>query len=292
MSGLRVLRLLTRFLLEGTRPIAPAPHHPDPARWPDDGITGAWLGHSTVLLNFLGLWVITDPVLASRCGLRFGPFTVGPRRRIRPALSVRQLPAIDLVLLTHAHLDHLDLWTLRRLAGSPRAVTAAGLRDLLADMPFSGVTELAWDQSATIDTPHGSVLVTARKVAHWGARMRTDDWRGFCGFVIERGNRRIGFAGDTARTSFSHWAEGGGIDLLAIPIGAYNPWIASHCTPEEAVEMAGEARARLLLPIHHSTFQLSAEPMDEPIARFRAAVSPDRIAATEIGKTFSLSALE
>ena len=288
MSGLRVLRLLTRFLLEGARSIAPPRHHPGPARWSDDRITGAWLGHSTVLLNFLGLWVITDPVLASRCGLRFGPFTIGPRRRIRPALKVRQLPPIDLVLLSHAHMDHLDLWTLRRITGRPHAVTAAGLRDLLAGMPFAGVAELAWDQSAHIETPHGSVLVTARKVAHWGARMRTDDWRGYCGFVLERGQRRIGFAGDTARTDFSHWAEGGGIDLLAVPIGAYNPWIASHCNPEEAVEMAGEARARVLLPIHHSTFQLSAEPMDEPIARFRAALSetPDRIAATEIGETF------
>ena len=290
MSPLRVIRLLARFLLEGARRIAPAPHHPEPGRWSDAYITGAWLGHSTVLLNFLGIWIVTDPVLASRCGLRFGPFTIGPRRRVRPALSVRQLPAIDLLLLTHAHMDHLDLWTLRRLPGRPHAVTAAGIRDLLIGMPLSGVTELAWDQSAAIDTPHGSVLVTARQVAHWGARMRTDNWRGYCGFVIERGHRRIGFAGDTARTSFSHWADGGGLDLLAIPIGAYNPWIASHCNPENAVAMADEAHARVLLPIHHSTFQLSAEPMEEPIARFRAALSqtPGRIAATEIGQTFRL----
>ncbi len=249
---------------------------------------GPWLGHSTVLLNFFGLWVVTDPVLASRCGLRFGPMTIGPRRRVRPALSVRELPKIDLVLLSHAHMDHLDLWTLRRLAGRPHAVTAAGLGDLLAGMPFSGVTELAWDESAEIETAHGPVRVTARQVAHWGARMRTDDWRGYCGFVIERNGRKIGFAGDTARTSFSHWANGGGIDLLAMPIGAYNPWVASHCNPEEAVAMAEEAGARLVLPIHHATFQLSAEPMDEPIARFRAALqnSPDRMAATEIGETF------
>jgi L-ascorbate metabolism protein UlaG (beta-lactamase superfamily) len=288
MSPLRVLRALLRFLLEGFRPIAAAPHHPVPARWPDDGITGAWLGHSTVLINFYGLWIVTDPVLASRCGLRFGPFTIGPRRRVRPALTVRQLPAIDLLLLSHAHMDHLDLWTLRRLPGRPHAVTAAGLRDLLAGMPLSGITELAWDESARIETPHGAVQVTARKVAHWGARMRTDDWRGYCGFLLERNGRKIGFAGDTARTSFNHWANGTEIDLLAVPIGAYNPWVASHCNPEQAIEMAGEARARMLLPIHHTTFQLSAEPMDEPVARFRAALreSPERIAATEIGETF------
>jgi L-ascorbate metabolism protein UlaG (beta-lactamase superfamily) len=290
MSPLRVVRLLIRFLLEGLRPIAPAPHHPDPARWPDDGITGAWLGHSTVLINFFGLWIVTDPVLASRCGLRFGPFTIGPRRRVRPALTVRQLPAIDLLLLSHAHMDHLDLWTLRRLPGLPHAVTAAGLRDLLAGLPLSGVTELAWDETARIDTAHGPIQVTARKVAHWGARMRTDDWRGYCGFLLERNHRKIGFAGDTARTSFKHWANGTEIDLMAVPIGAYDPWITSHCNPEQAIEMAGEARARVLLPIHHTTFQLSAEPMDEPVARFRAALgkTPGRIAATEVGQTFSV----
>jgi L-ascorbate metabolism protein UlaG (beta-lactamase superfamily) len=288
MTIARVARVLIRFLFEGFRRIAPASHHPEPGKWPDTEITGAWLGHSTMLLNFYGVWILTDPVLASRCGLRFGPITIGPRRRIKPALSVWQLPKIDLVLLSHAHMDHLDLWTLRRLRGRPHAVTAAGLRDLLEGMPFSGVTELAWDQSAEIETPHGRVRVTARQVAHWGARMRTDDWRGYCGFVIERNGRKIGFAGDTARMSFKHWANGSDIDLLAMPIGAYNPWVTSHCSPEEAVAMAGEARARLLLPVHHATFQLSAEPMEEPIARFREALkdTPERMAATEVGETF------
>jgi L-ascorbate metabolism protein UlaG (beta-lactamase superfamily) len=209
---------------------------------------------------------------------------------VRPALTVRQLPPIDLLLLSHAHMDHLDLWTLRRIQGRPHAVTAAGLRDLLTGMPFSGITELAWNESAKIETPHGPVQVTAREVAHWGARMRTDDWRGYCGFLLERDHRKIGFAGDTARISFSHWANGSDIDLLALPIGAYNPWVRAHCNPEEAVAMAGEAHARYLLPIHHTTFQLSQEPMDEPIARFRAALSqtPERIIAGEIGQTFRL----
>jgi len=290
MTFTRVVGLLSRFFFEGFRPIARAPYRPDPASWPDTEITGAWLGHSTVLLNLFGVWIITDPVLATRCGLRFGPLTIGPRRFVRPALEARELPEIDLLLLSHAHMDHLDLWTLRRLRGNPHAVTASGLRDLLANLPFAGVRELAWDESAEIETRHGPVRITARQVAHWGARMRTDDWRGYCGFVIERNHRKIGFAGDTARTSFTHWANGTDIDLLAVPIGAYNPWVRAHCNPEEAVAMAGEARAHYLLPIHHKTFQLSSEPMQEPITRFRAALNdtPERIAATEIGQTFRI----
>jgi L-ascorbate metabolism protein UlaG (beta-lactamase superfamily) len=286
----RVVRLLGRFLLEGFRPVARAPHHPEPSRWLDTEITGACLGHSTVLINFLGVWIVTDPVLAARCGLRFGPFVIGPKRHVQPALKVRELPEIDLLLLSHSHMDHLDFWTLRRLPGRPHAVTASGMRDLLAGMRLSGITELAWDESAEIITPHGAVSVTARRVAHWGARMLTDDWRGYTGFVVERNGRKIGFAGDTARTDFHHWADGSDIELLAVPIGAYNPWVTSHCNPEEAVAMADEARAKRLLPIHHQTFQLSAEPMEEPIARFRAALAaaPERLAAAEIGETFRI----
>jgi L-ascorbate metabolism protein UlaG (beta-lactamase superfamily) len=158
-------------------------------------------------------------------------------------------------------------------------------------MKLSGITELAWDESAEITTPHGALRVTARRVAHWGARMRTDDWRGYGGFVVERSGRKFAFAGDTARTDFRSWASGSDIDLMAVPIGAYNPWVTSHCNPEEAVAMADEAHARRLLPIHHQTFELSSEPLEEPIARFRAALAatPERLAATEIGETFHIA---
>jgi L-ascorbate metabolism protein UlaG (beta-lactamase superfamily) len=291
MTPWRVLGMLARFFAEGLRPMAQAPHRPEPATWDDAAITGAWLGHSTILLNFFGIWIITDPILAARCGLRFGPLVIGPRRKVRPALKVSELPPIDLLLLSHGHMDHLDLWTLRRIPGRPHAVTASGLRDLLSGMPVSQITELAWDQSVEIETPHGAIRVTAREVDHWGARMRTDDWRGYCGFLLERNGRNFGFAGDTARTDFTHWpAEGKGIDALAIPIGAYDPWIRAHCDPEQAVAMADEARVRYVVPIHHQTFKLSAEPMDEPIRRFRAALgkSSDRLLAAEIGATFKV----
>ena len=77
---------------------------------------------------------------------------------------------------------------------------------------------------------------------------------------------------------------------MVVPIGAYNPWIASHCNPEEAVEMAEQARARFVVPVHHQTFRLSFEPFREPIERFEAALgkTPERIALREIGETFVL----
>ena len=80
------------------------------------------------------------------------------------------------------------------------------------------------------------------------------------------------------------------VRLLCVPIGAYQPWIRAHCTPEEAVAMADEARAHFLMPIHHQTFKLSFEPMQEPIQRFLAALqsTPDRVALKDVGETFVL----
>src|ERR671922_1249379 len=92
--------------------IPAAPHRPEPTSWPDDRLTAAWLGHATVLLNFYGVRILTDPVLESRVGIGRGLAKLGPRRLVRPALRARELPPLDLVLLSHAHMDHTDLGTL------------------------------------------------------------------------------------------------------------------------------------------------------------------------------------
>jgi L-ascorbate metabolism protein UlaG (beta-lactamase superfamily) len=90
--------------------------------------------------------------------------------------------------------------------------------------------------------------------------------------------------------SFAKLRHYGEIDLAIMSIGAYNPWIHSHCTPEQAVEMATAAGAQFIMPVHHQTFRLSFEPLREPIQRFQAALSetPERIALREIGETFVL----
>ena len=129
------------------------------------------------------------------------------------------------------------------------------------------------------------------QLKHWGARTRRDTYRGYNGYLIQRNGRRIIFAGDTAMTdSFAELRRHGPIDIAIMPIGAYNPWIRSHCSPEQAVEMASAAGARFVVPVHHQTFRLSFEPFREPIERFEAALSqmPERIALREIGETFVL----
>jgi L-ascorbate metabolism protein UlaG (beta-lactamase superfamily) len=140
----------------------------------------------------------------------------------------------------------------------------------------------------------GNIGISAFQVKHWGARKQRDDYRGYNGYLIEsrsRGRRRILFGGDTAMTdSFARLPQRGGIDLAIMSIGAYNPWIHSHCTPEQAVAMATDAGAQFIMPVHHQTFRLSFEPLREPIERFQAALSktPERIALREIGETFVL----
>jgi L-ascorbate metabolism protein UlaG (beta-lactamase superfamily) len=283
---------ILRYLYQDTgRPIARAPHRPRPAEWKDDAITAAWLGHATVLLNFYGVVILTDPVFFARIGLRFGPLTFGPKRYVACALRPEELPPIDLVLLSHAHMDHFDLRSLQRLPrGRSIAVTARGTADLLSRRRFREIHEVDWQSSIKVETPHGEVGVTAFQMRHWGSRLPWETHRAYNAYVLERNGRRVCFAGDTARIDASQLGSRGPLDLMIVPIGAYNPWIHNHCTPEEAVAMADEAGACYLLPVHYETFKLSHEPMDEPIRRLRAALAgePERLALTQVGETFTV----
>jgi L-ascorbate metabolism protein UlaG (beta-lactamase superfamily) len=280
-------------ILKSWHPIAPAFAKPDPNQWSNTQVTAAWLGHAAVLINFFGIHILTDPVLFPRIGIRI-PFllTIGPKRLTAPALTVAELPRIDIVLLSHAHFDHIDWRTvsrLGRLSPDAKVITAPQTRDLLNWTRLRDVTELHWNDRESIQTGAGTINITAVPVKHWGARMQHDDHRGYNAYLIERNNRRILFAGDTAFTdTFTELRAHGPIDLAIFSIAAYNPWIRSHCTPEEAVQMANDAGAKFIMPVHHQTFRLSFEPFRDPIERFEAALcdQPERIALREIGETF------
>jgi L-ascorbate metabolism protein UlaG (beta-lactamase superfamily) len=270
---------------DALNPVAPAPHRPEPSRWPDDRASVAWLGHATLLGNFFGCWFLTDPALETRIGIGRGLAKFGPRRLIAPALTPRELPRLDLLLLSHAHMDHTDLGTLAALPRDVPVIVQPGNRDLVRR--FRRVTELAWGERTEI----AGVEVESVEVRHWGARMITDRHRGYGGYVLRRKGRTILFAGDTADTdTLTPIARRGSVDLAALPIGAYDPWIANHASPEQAWRMGRDLGARFVLPIHHSTFRLSREPVEEPVERLLTAAGPDahRIALTEIGQTFTL----
>jgi L-ascorbate metabolism protein UlaG (beta-lactamase superfamily) len=275
-------RLWERYQKERERVTVPAERKPDPKSWDDTGLHAAWIGHSTVLLKVEGVTILTDPVFGERVGLGLGPVTLGLKRIVAPALTRDETPRPDIVLLSHAHMDHFDLPSLRSLESDrTNVVTAAKTSDLLRAR-YRTIHELAWGDSVRFN----DVEIRAFEVRHWGARMRSDTYRGFNGYVIETPSYRVVFGGDTAMTdSFRQLRDSRGIDLAIMPIGAYNPWIRAHCTPEQAVRMADDAGARAILPVHHQTFQLSSEPYNEPIERMQAALNsdPERLALSSIG---------
>jgi L-ascorbate metabolism protein UlaG (beta-lactamase superfamily) len=283
--------LWREWTIESWRPIAPAFTKPAPLKWNDAQVTAAWIGHATVLINFFGIKILTDPVLFPRIGIRLPGLTIGPKRLTAPALQFHELPKIDIVLLSHAHFDHFDLRTLHRFDKDTSVITAPKTADLLRWTRLRDITELRWGERKSLNTAVGAIIIGAFQVKHWGARTQRDTYRGYNGYLIERNGRRILFAGDTAMTdSFAKLRHYGEIDLAIMSIGAYNPWIHSHCTPEQAVEMATATGAQFILPVHHQTFRLSFEPLREPIERFQVALSetPERIALREIGETFVL----
>ena len=272
---------------ESRAAVAPAPHRPRPAEWRDDRLTVAWLGHATVLINFYGTWLVTDPALRDRVGIRVpGVLTLGPRRLVRPALAADELPALDAVLVSHAHMDHCDAGTLARLPRTTRAVVQRANGDLVRR--FRRVDELAWGESVEV----GGARIESIEVSHWGARKLTDSHRGYGGFLIEKNGRAIVFGGDTADTrAFGRLrARASRVVLAMMPIGAYDPYIHAHANPEQSWRMAREMGATYLLPIHHSTFRLSREPVGEPVERLLAVAGRERwrVALTEIGQTWSL----
>ena len=281
-------RFLRDRFAEWGRDVPAAPHKPELAAWDDNALTIAWLGHATVLVNFYGLRLLTDPTLFPRIGVDMRVGSLGPLRLAQCALTADQLPDIDLVLVSHAHFDHLDTPSLGAIRGRPAAVMAVKTSDLLPSGPYSSVHELRWNESTKILTRRGDALVRSIEVKHWGARLGRDVYRGYTGFIVEREGRRLLIGGDTAQTAaFKAHRRFGPFDAAVMPIGTYDPWIRNHCTPEQAVTMADAAGARVLVPVHHRTFQLSREPIAEPLERTEHALREerDRLGLREIGQT-------
>lgn len=263
-----------------------------PKEWKEDEVTVGWIGHSTVLINIYGYKIITDPVLGQKVGVALGNrFQIGMRRHRAPAISLEDLEEVDLILLSHAHFDHFDLPSLRRLA-SPRTkvITAKGTSHLLKRISFQKVYEIG-DQEQ-LELPQG-LKITAVPVKHWGNRFHWNIRYGYTGYLIEKDKIKIFYPGDTAYIPDLSWLkEEGEIDLAFMPIGAYKPDILQrhHCTPEQAWDMFVDTGARWLAPIHWNTFVLSMEPIMEPLERLQRAAGKekDRIVFADQGEIFSL----
>src|SRR5262245_27119556 len=154
------------LMLHGDPPTVPQ-LRPEPQMWDHSALTAAWIGHATVLINFFGTRIITDPVFSERIGLDFmGLFTIGPRRLVFPALKPEELPPIDIIIVSHAHMDHLDTPSIRRFDKEIPIIMARNTVDVIEPMGFQKVYELDWGQHCLI----GDVKIEALEVKHFGWR--------------------------------------------------------------------------------------------------------------------------
>jgi len=250
------------------------------------GVT--FIGHASFFVQIGGQNVIIDP--------NFARWLFVLKRLRQPGLQPRDLPPIDLVLVTHAHFDHLHRPSLRaivqqtrrRRARPPIIVVPHHVLDLVSDLGFSEVVELDWWNSYR----HGGLTVTHVPSRHWGARIIRDSHRGYGGYVLRGGKHSVYHAGDTAY--FSGFREIGrrlSPELAMLPIGAYNPpsFRNVHADPADATRAFLDLNARWMVPMHYGTFRLSHEPIDEPLQLLqqeaRAAGVEDRVLVLEEGVT-------
>jgi L-ascorbate metabolism protein UlaG (beta-lactamase superfamily) len=257
-----------------------APHDPPPARVEPGRVAVTFIGHSTFLLRTATTVILTDPVFTSHAG----PFgRLGPARVRPPAIAARDLPPIDIVLVSHNHYDHLQPSSLRLFKEAATFVAPLGVGKQLSLPPRRTIHELDWWQSTGV----GGAEIRCVPAQHFSARTPWDRNRTlWCGFVVRVDGVTVYFAADTGYTP--QFKEIGqrcpSIDVALLPIGAYEPrWFMSpvHMNPDEAVRTHLDVRARVSIGMHFGTFQLTDEGIDEPLRALERARESEGVTPTE-----------
>ncbi|WP_085316538.1 MBL fold metallo-hydrolase [Derxia lacustris] len=264
---------------------------------PNRSATSAtWIGHATVLLQLGGLNVLTDPQFSQRAS----PVQwLGPRRLVPPALSVEELPPLDVVLISHAHFDHLDEASVKAVAahGNPLFIVPLGIDALLRDWGVTHVQALDWNEQTALDGAAGPVQFDCVPARHWSRRGVFDkDRELWAGWVVTAGGFRAYYSGDTGWDAALFAALGerfAPVDLAILPVGAYEPrgfMRNQHIDPAEAVQVFAALGAKRGLGVHWGTFDLSDEAPDAPrqalpAALLAAGLPEDAIALVRPGST-------
>lgn len=249
------------------------------------GVT--FIGHASFLIQIAQKNILIDPV--------FAKWLIVLRRLRRPGIEIQDLPPIDMVLQTHAHMDHLSLPSLRAVidhtrylrGSSPEIIVPEGVDELVNHLGFQRVRTMRWWQ----EFKSGPLRVVMTPSQHWGKRFFHDDHRGYGGYVLQSGQHSVYHSGDTAY--FSGFQEIANLrpKVALLPIGAYNPDLfrSVHTTPEDALQAFLDLRAERMVPMHYGTFRLSMEPVEEPLPRLleaaRRAHVADKVAPMREGET-------
>jgi len=270
-GGKGILRWGIAEPLKGNRPPKDETTGPTPRPYDKEIIASAdaslvWIGHASFLLTLGGKRMLTDPVLGNRVGLI--------ERVSAPGIPIHELPAIDIVLVTHNHRDHLDPWTIRRLGNAPTYVVPQGNARIISGLVDAAkIVELDWWETTKIDSVE-VMLVPSR---HWSMHFPWDRNDGLWGGYVIRGPEGTAYhSGDTG--FWDRFEEigkrAGEIDWAMLPIGAYEPrWFMSpqHMDPDESVAAARMLGAKNFVAMHWGTFKLTDEPIGAPPDRARSA---------------------
>ena len=252
--------------------------------WLDTQITLWRIWHSTVLINFYGTWIITDPVFAMAFGVPLPrtSWNIWARRVRNPHISIKELPHIDIVLLSHAHMDHLHPYSCKAIykhsEWKTEFVVAPWVYQWLHKHIQTQTHELDWGWTKEVCW----VSITACEVNHrwarypWAADRSKwhPTWASYNAYLLEKNWKKIFFWWDTAYTTvMKSYAPVWWVDLAIMPIWSYDPWIVDHCNPEQALQMAQMVGAKSVVGIHRDSRwrPYKKRELDKPLKRFLEA---------------------
>lgn len=232
-----------------------------------------WIGHSTFLIRWGGLTILTDPMFSDFVS----PLPpLGPRRYKPPALDIAELPPIDVIIISHDHYDHLDEFSLlllaRRFPNAP-VFLPSGDETFAVNAGFRRVRGMTAGQSVVL----AGLTLSALPADHNSGRTALDELHvQALSWSLRSDSRSLFFAGDTSYAPFFRRIRAifGRQDVALVPIGAYKPRTEvkeQHADPEEAARIASDLGARIAVGMHWGTFPLSPEPVMEPPRRFLRA---------------------
>lgn len=258
---------------------------------PPDALQVTWIGHATMLIQYKGVNILTDPIFSDRAS----PFSfIGPERYNPPSLQLKDLPAIDYIVISHSHYDHLDKKTVQEIGSKTKWLVPLGLQQwfVRAGVQENAVIEFDWWDMKRFE----NATITATPAQHWSARSLWDRNRTlWASWMLQIDDKTIWYSGDTGYNPYQFKEIGREfktIDLALISIGAYEPrWFMKemHINPQEAVQIHLDIKSQHSIGVQWGTFQLTSEPIDDPPLKLHEAVGekgidPEEFELLKIGE--------